>query len=114
GLTIPSGGTNALTISGTPTSSGTITFTVSATDAAGASATPVDYTLVVNAALVLTPSALPEDTLDVPYSQTIATSNGTGSVNMVVSNVQGAIGGVTIPATATDALTNGGTPTATV
>ena len=113
GITIPSSGTNALTIQGTPTATGTITFTLNATDAAGASAAPVNYTLTAVVGLTLTPSTLPADTINVPYNQTITTSNGTGTVSLVVSNVQNPIAGLMVPNSGTDTLTIGGTPTAT-
>ena len=53
------------------------------------------------------------DTINVPYSQTITTSNGMGTVNLTVSNVQNAIPGLIVPSSGTSTLTIGGTPTAT-
>jgi len=46
GLTVQSSGTNALAITGKPTATGTETFTVTATDAAGAT-TSTDYSITV-------------------------------------------------------------------
>jgi hypothetical protein len=49
GLNVPASGTNSLTISGTPTATGTETFTVVATDAVGESAL-TNYSITVNPA----------------------------------------------------------------
>ena len=49
GLSIPTGGTNSLTITGTPTARGTVSFTVAATDSVGL-AESQSYTLAVTQA----------------------------------------------------------------
>ncbi|WP_202920290.1 Ig-like domain-containing protein [Urbifossiella limnaea] len=69
GLTLS--GAGALT--GTPTLSGTYTFTVQATDAFGSTGTR-PYTLVVP--LVLSPASLPDGTLGVVYSQAVTVAGG--------------------------------------
>jgi lipopolysaccharide export system protein LptA len=112
GLTVPSSGTNTLAIGGTPTATGTETFTVTATDQAGGTAT-ANYTITVNPAVTLGPSSLPADTVQVAYSQTITAGNGTGNKSLVVSNIQNAIAGLTVPSSGTNTLAIGGTPTAT-
>src|SRR5207245_2345764 len=49
----------------------------------------------------------------IAYNPTITASGGTGNKNLVVSNVQNAIAGLTIPGSGTNAITITGTPTAT-
>src|SRR5207253_2711516 len=112
GLTLPASGINALTIAGTPTAAGTETFTLTATDQAGNTA-QADYSITINPAVTLRPSSLPADTINIAYNQTITASGGTGNKSLIVSNVQNAIPGLTIPATGTNALTITGTPTVT-
>jgi hypothetical protein len=66
-------------IAGTPTAGGTFNFTVTATDAVGATGAKA-YTLTINPALAVSPAALPAWTADqAGYSQTIAASGGTGA-----------------------------------
>ena len=97
GLTVPSGGTGSLVVSGTPTAAGTETFTVTATDSLGATTT-TDYSITVSsAALSLAPATLPADTIGVAYNQTITASGGTGTLTLAISNIQGAIAGLTVP-----------------
>jgi len=112
GLTLPGSGTNPITIAGTPTATGTETFTVTVTDQVGAK-TQTNYSITVNPAVTLTPSSLPADTINIAYNQTITAPAGTGNKNLVVSNIQNAIAGLTIPASGTNAITITGTPTAT-
>ena len=111
GFTVPSSGTNSLTVSGTPTAAGTETFTVTATDQAGGISTAT-YTIQVNAAVTLSPTTLPADTINVAYNKTITAHNGTGTLNLTVvetSNVPGFI----IPSSGTTSIAITGTPTAT-
>jgi hypothetical protein len=63
--------------------------------------------------LSLSPSTLPADTINTPYNQTITTAGGTGTVNLVVSNIQNPIAGLNVPSSSNDPLTITGTPTAT-
>ena len=55
GLNITGSGTSSLSITGTPTATGTETFTVTATDNIGGTTT-TDYTYTVNPAPTLSPS----------------------------------------------------------
>ena len=111
GLTVPASGTGSLVVSGTPTAAGTETFTLTATDALGAT-TSTNYSLTVNAAPSLAPATLPADTIGVAYNQTITASGGTGTLTLAVSNIQGQIAGLTVPASGTGSLVVTGTPTA--
>src|SRR5207244_3671519 len=54
----------------------------------------------------------PADTVNVAYNQTITGSGGNGALTLQVSNVQNAIPGLTVPASGTNTLASGGTPTA--
>ncbi len=112
GLTVPASGTGSLAIGGTPTATGTETFTVTATDAVGGTTGAVSYSIVVNPAITLSPTSLAADTINVGYNQTIAASGGTGTVTLV-TNVTHAIAGLTVPASGTGSLAITGTPTAT-
>src|SRR5207302_259454 len=112
GLTIPGSGTNAITITGTPTATGTETFTVTATDQVGAT-TQTTYSITVNPAPTDRQSAVQADTVNIAYNQTITASGGTGNKSRVVSNVQNAIAGLTLPGSGTNAITITGSPTAT-
>ena len=81
GSTLPTGlSISNCTISGTPTTPGTTTLTVTGTD----SSTPTKLTttgpvtlVIAPGALTLTLSTLPNGTVNVPYSQTIGVSGGT-------------------------------------
>ena len=112
GLTVPTTGISAVTITGNPTAAGTVTFTVTATDTAGSSATH-NYTLTVNPALGLTPSSLPSGIVGAAYSQTISSVAGVGTKTLTVSQLSGTIAGLTIPTAGTNSLLISGTPTAT-
>ncbi|CAD6556740.1 hypothetical protein LMG27952_06182 [Paraburkholderia hiiakae] len=72
---------NTGVLSGTPTASGSASFTVKATDSStgtGAFSVMQAYTVVINpAALTLTPSTLSAGTYGAPYSQTLTASGGT-------------------------------------
>ncbi|MFN7974375.1 MAG: Ig domain-containing protein [Acidobacteriota bacterium] len=66
-------------ISGTPTTSGTFNFTITATDAASCTGSRA-YALVINPSrcgTILSPPTLPNGTVGVPYSQTVTASGGT-------------------------------------
>ena len=71
--------TNDGVIAGTPTETGTYTFTVTATDANGCTGLR-EYTLVINDAacplISLLPTVLPSGIVDTPYSQTITADGG--------------------------------------
>jgi hypothetical protein len=73
GLTLSTGGL----LSGTPTASGTFSFTVRVTDSASITADKA-FTLTLNPALTITTaSPLPDGTLGLAYSQTFAATGGT-------------------------------------
>src|SRR5205807_4262025 len=112
GLTLPASGINALTITGTPTATGTETFTLTATDQAGNTA-QANYSITINPAVTLSPSSLPPDTITIAYNRTITASGGTGNKSLVVSNVQNAIAGLTLPGSGTNSIALTGTPTGT-
>lgn len=96
-------------LSGTPTATGAFSFTITATDTTGASVSR-SYSGAVNSAVTLTPTTLPAGTVSLPYAQIIAASNGTGSINLAVSNVTGAITGLLIPPGGTNSVAISGTP----
>ena len=82
---------NKLTISGTPTTAGTVSFTVTAVDTSGDNATQ-NYTLTVNsAAITFSPASLPSGTVNSIYSQTITASGGTGTVTVDYNITSGSI-----------------------
>ena len=62
-------------IAGTPTAAGTSTFTVQVTDSLSVTSTKA-FTLVVVGALSITTASLPNGTVGVAYSQTIAAGGG--------------------------------------
>jgi hypothetical protein len=67
-------------LSGTPSATGSETFTVKVTDSSGASATKVFSLSVGSAALAITStSPLDSGTVGTPYSQTLQATGGTGS-----------------------------------
>jgi hypothetical protein len=110
GLTL----TPAGVLAGTPTTAGTSTFTVTASDASGCTGA-LSYTIVIAAAAVpppvcpvitLSPPTLPPGTAGVAYSQTITGSGGTGPYTFGVTSG-------TLPAglTLTAAGVLAGTPT---
>jgi Putative Ig domain len=67
-------------LSGTPTTAGSFTFTVTATDALGDTASQT-YTLVINSGVTIATTTLPDWTVNQPgYNQTISASGGTGTL----------------------------------
>jgi hypothetical protein len=71
GLSLSSSGV----ISGTPSASGTLSFTVQVTDSGGKQASAT-LSLTIDAALAVTTSSLPEGTLNTAYSATLAATGG--------------------------------------
>ena len=63
-------------ISGTPTATGSASFTISVTDAAGAMASQ-SYSVTINPSLTITTTTLPNGTVNQSYSSTINVSGGT-------------------------------------
>jgi hypothetical protein len=74
GLSLSAGGT----ISGTPTSYGISTFSVTVTDSNGLISNPVTFSLTVNPGplTITTTSPLPSGLTETPYSQTLAATGG--------------------------------------
>jgi hypothetical protein len=110
GLSVPGSGTGSIAITGTPTASGTETFSVTAIDSAGGNTT-TDYSITVNPAITL-PATLPDGASGSAYNQSIAATGGTGPVALAVTNIQNAIAGLSIPSNGTGSLAITGTPTA--
>ncbi|MGH7223254.1 MAG: putative Ig domain-containing protein, partial [Gemmataceae bacterium] len=113
GLTITGSGTNQLTISGTPTVSGSVTFSVIATDSDGNQATQ-NYTLTVNpagATILLSPSSLPSGTAGTGYSQAITASGGVGALSVTYHVTSGSVPTGLLFAINGNQLTINGTPT---
>ena len=111
GSTLPAGLTldsSTGVLSGTPTATGTTTFTVDLTDANGATATDT-FTLTVNAAPTGSTTTLPAATVNTAYSQTLPATGGTPPLAWAVAS------GSTLPAGLTLDSSTGvlsGTPTA--
>jgi len=114
GLTVTSSGTG-VTISGTPTATGTETFAVTAKDQGGDTASAT-YSITVNPILTLSATPLPAGTVGVAYGYVIGSSGGTGGRPiMVASNVENAIPGLVLSlGTITGTPTAPGTETFTV
>jgi hypothetical protein len=99
-------------LSGTPTTTGTYTFTIKATDSKTSSLTgTLAYTLTVNAAssLAVSPTSLAAATVNTAYSATVSATGGSGSYTFAVSSGS-------LPSWLTLNSTTGvlsGTPTAT-
>lgn len=84
-------------ISGTPTATGSASFTVQVRDSASNTATQ-SYTLTVNASLSITSSTLPAAAVGSTYSTTLAASGGTGSYTWSVASGSSAPSGLTLSA----------------
>jgi len=85
---LPSGlslGASTGAITGTPSASGTSNFTVRVTDNVAATATKA-LSIVINAAISITTSSLPADTINIAYSQTMAATGGTGALTWAISS----------------------------
>ena len=79
---------NGCTISGTPTTAGSTTITVTVTDSGSPQQTASQSeTIVINPApLTLTTSTLPSGTVGVPYSATIGVSGGTSPYSCTITS----------------------------
>jgi len=102
GLTLSSAGV----LSGTPTGSGTTTFTVQVTDSANATATK-QFQITINAAPSITTASLPAGTVGAAYNQTLAPSGGASPLTWSFTGTMPS--GLSLSAS-TGAIT--GTPTA--
>jgi hypothetical protein len=82
GLTLD-GSTGVL--SGTPTEDGTFNFTITATDSNGCTGFQA-YTVVIGCpTITLSPSTLPDGTVNAAYSETITATGGAGTVTFAVT-----------------------------
>ena len=107
-------------LSGTPTAANTFNFTITATDTVGATGSQA-YTVNINPAIALTPSSpLPNGAVSTPYSQTITSTGGTGTVTLVISAIANNTGlsigggGPATPVTVSGVATTPGTVSFTV
>ncbi len=91
GLTLGTDGT----ISGTPTGTGTISFTVEVTDDLGALGEK-SLNFDINPAIEITTDALSDWTIDVDFSQSVAATGGTGELTFVDKNGDLAPNGLTL------------------
>ena len=80
GLSVDSAGL----LSGTPTGSGTFTFTAEVTDSLTTTATK-DLTVTINPALTIATTSVPNGTVSTAYSQALATSGGVGPDSWAVT-----------------------------
>ncbi len=75
-------------ITGTPTTAGTFTFTITATDATGCSGSR-EYTVTITSpgcpAVILSPTTLPPGAVQQPYAQTIIASGGTAPYTFTIA-----------------------------
>lgn len=86
--TLPAGltlGASTGVISGTPTTDGTSSFTVTVTDSA-ANTGSHDYSVVISGPLPISPSTIPPGTLNTAYSQTISAGGGTAPYTYAVTS----------------------------
>ena len=74
--------------------------------------TSTNYSITVNAGVLLGPASLSGGTVNVAYNQTITASGGTGNKTLAVTNIQNAIAGLVVPASGSNTLSITGTPTA--
>ena len=95
-------------VTGTPTTAGTYTFTIVATDSVGY-VTQQNQTIVIAPALTVSPAALPDWTIGMPYTQDCDFFGGTGGKTFSINPVGGLPAGISIDPT-TGNIT--GTPTA--
>jgi hypothetical protein len=102
---------NQLLITGTPTDSDSVSFSVTATDAVGSTATQ-QYTLTINPAVTLSPDSLPASTVGVGYNQVIIASDGTGNKTVTYTVTGGVIPSGLSFTSSNNQLAIVGTPTA--
>ncbi len=100
----------SITLSGTPTTPGTYTFTVRVTDSSGASDDQT-YTLNVGPALQIVGATPPVAVAGAPYSMSISSTGGTGTGHAWSVSAGALPGGLTLGSTSTPTATLSGTPT---
>jgi hypothetical protein len=83
GLNIAPSGPTGGTISGTPTTRGTSSFTVRVTDSVGQTATR-NLSITVSPALSITTTSLPDGSIGAPYNQPVATIGGIGALTFSI------------------------------
>ena len=76
--------TSAGIVSGTPTAAGPFSFTINATDTAGATASH-NYSVTINPTVAVSPPNLPNGTVGSAYNQTVTSSGGTGTTAFTVT-----------------------------
>jgi hypothetical protein len=108
GLSLSAGGA----ISGTPTASGTTSFAVTVTDSASNTATKT-FSMTIEATLtVSSPSTLKSGTINVPYSNQLTATGGSGTYSTwIVTSGGGALTPLNLSLSTAGVLS--GTPTAT-
>jgi CSLREA domain-containing protein len=110
GINIPSSGTGTLAFTGTPTASGTSTFTITASNGVSPNATQ-NFTLTVVPPPSFSSTSSTTFIAGTPGSFSVTTTGGVGALTLAVSNIQSAIPGVNIPANGTGTIAITGTPT---
>jgi hypothetical protein len=82
GGTLPGGltlNTSTGAITGSPTTNGSFTFSIQATDAAGATTAAQSYTVQIGTTLSVTTTSLPNGAVGTAYNQTLAATGGSGT-----------------------------------
>ena len=102
------GSINASGLYTAPATAGSATITATSGSTSGSSS----VNITVDPAVVLGPSSLPVGTVNVAYNQTISASGGTGTLTLALTDIQGAIAGLVVPASGSYLLGITGTPTA--
>jgi hypothetical protein len=85
GLALGKSATDTVNITGKATTAGASTFTVTVTDATGASNTSVQFQIVVSSLAFTTTSPLPPATVGVAYSEQFAATGGTSPYTFSVA-----------------------------
>ncbi len=105
GLSLSTGGQ----ITGTPLAAGTATFSVNATDPTANIGVTKSFNLTINPGLSITPTTLPNGTVNTPYSQTLTAPAGAAPLSWSLQTPTTLPAGLTLNA-ATGVIS--GTPTA--
>jgi hypothetical protein len=108
---VPTMAGNVIKFTGTPTKAGAFASSITVADATGASVTKA-VTITINPTIALSLTKLPRYVVKKAYSQTIATSHGTGPVTITYSLSKALPPGLTITPSspAKKAITIKGTP----